>query len=700
MDDNSRGKRSSYRSISPPAKRIKQPVEMPRRRTGTKPSTPWTRTLLDPSLSAIRILELRHGAADEPIRVKLHVVSLNDRPDYEVLSYVWGNETVTNRISVDGTSIPVTVNLFDFLHSLRLPDKNRLLWADAVCIDQNSAQEKSQQISLMRQIYRQANAAHVWFGPFSPDTYWQELGDDTKYTALPRMTPEKWKEYERDSSTTLTYLQEQEGSKFLSQRELEDFAAQCQLDIFSHTLAMLDDMAKGDHLYTYPVVARLSHGKSSGRYIIHRRWLAIMDCVRWLVTRPWWSRVWTLQEAALPRADPIVHAPPYSFKLSRLLKGVVSMCDHNNAMCCKWYGSVITTSNRDDGDFGAAFTQCRHIEAQRGALAEAAHDGEGVPLTLVTIATQERTATEVRDHWFGIFGFLSQSWQALSKRFSTPETAAGLFSQYSNLLYLESADLTLLDKARRCKTSAIDGLPSWAIDLSSPRRLNEEDNRWEKYSASGTTSYTCTIEWLELRSPSLQVKAIYVSSVQTCAEQRLPLTQTPEDLRKLASTWLTLYRAIAHPFDDDAFWRACFKDKNVQTDWQSIRKGPLHAQRLAEIKDWWKAWNETRDHRDLSLDRKAGGNRRGIFHYRELQRNTEKAGFFVTSQGLPGMGPYDMQPGDEIYALSGCKSLVVLRFLREKDVQRPTVVGLCFVDRWMYGRALQRGAVWKTMELY
>lgn len=80
--------------------------------------------------------------------------------------------------------------------------------------------------------------------------------------------------------------------------------------------------------------------------------------------------------------------------------------------------------------------------------------------------------------------------------------------------------------------------------------------------------------------------------------------------------------------------------------------------------------------------------------------NAEQTKFFVTSQGLPGMGPRDVQSGDEIYAIAGCKSLVVLRPSLGKGQQQPTVVGLCFVDRWMYGRALQREAVWKTMTLY
>lgn len=377
------------------------------------------------------------------------------------------------------------------------------------------------------------------------------------------------------------------------------------------------------------------------------------------------------------------------------------MWSHNNSICCKWFGQPITTSNRDDHEFGESYTQCRAVHQQRAVLADADQEGRGVPLEHVISATQGREATEIRDHWFGIFGFLPEKIQEQSKLFPTPSTVAGLFSQCANTLYLESEDLTQLDLARRCKSSLVDGLPSWAIDLSNPRTGIEENcHRWTLYNACGKTKYDRATQWLELERPDLNVKAIYISSVQVCAEHTLPASNTPEDARKLVNEWLALYRDTVCPFDADAFWRATFMDRNVQRHWLERRKGPLSTVRLKDIKEWWAAWNSTRDHRDLSFDRKAGGTVRGRFHYKELRMNAEKLKFFVTSQGLPGMGPHDVQASDDIYAIAGCQALVVLRTSSMGDIERPTVVGLCFVDRWMYGRATQGGAVWKAMQVY
>lgn len=56
---------------------------------------------------------------------------------YEALSYVWGNKESTEMIRVDGCLLKVTENLFEALSSLRKAREDRLIWIDAICIDQS-----------------------------------------------------------------------------------------------------------------------------------------------------------------------------------------------------------------------------------------------------------------------------------------------------------------------------------------------------------------------------------------------------------------------------------------------------------------------------------------------------------------------------------------------------------------------------------
>jgi hypothetical protein len=98
-----------------------------------------------------------------------------------------------------------------------------------------------------------------------------------------------------------------------------------------------------------------------------------------------------------------------------------------------------------------------------------------VPLQIVVGAIQRRTATEIRDHWFGVFGILPVQWQKLLQKNLEPCTTAELFTQFSRLLYFNTQNLTRLDLAQRTKRGQIDRLPSWTIDISAQRSGNEEE---------------------------------------------------------------------------------------------------------------------------------------------------------------------------------------------------------------------------------
>ncbi|KAK6813559.1 hypothetical protein RU639_011303 [Aspergillus parasiticus] len=83
---------------------------------------------------------------------------------YEALSYVWGSESTPRCIFLDGTTLSITDNLYAALLHLRDHQLARILWVDAVCINQQDEQEKGYQIQLMPTIYSQASHVIVWLG--------------------------------------------------------------------------------------------------------------------------------------------------------------------------------------------------------------------------------------------------------------------------------------------------------------------------------------------------------------------------------------------------------------------------------------------------------------------------------------------------------------------------------------------------------
>jgi hypothetical protein len=109
-----------------------------------------------------------------PIVCELCSTYLNDVPvdevqtirkfDFEALSYVWGTQKDPPIIQLNRTPFHVTQNLFDALHQLRFYDRTRVLWVDALCIDQTDVTEKNTQVRLMHRVCTQAKQVIGWLG--------------------------------------------------------------------------------------------------------------------------------------------------------------------------------------------------------------------------------------------------------------------------------------------------------------------------------------------------------------------------------------------------------------------------------------------------------------------------------------------------------------------------------------------------------
>ena len=91
----------------------------------------------------IRLVELMPGAGHDPISLRLLVAELGYHPEYEAVSYVWGDASRRTSISCNGRPMNITVSLNEVFKRVRYPDHSRLLWADAVCINQLHDGERS-----------------------------------------------------------------------------------------------------------------------------------------------------------------------------------------------------------------------------------------------------------------------------------------------------------------------------------------------------------------------------------------------------------------------------------------------------------------------------------------------------------------------------------------------------------------------------
>jgi hypothetical protein len=156
--------------------------------------TTYSYTPLDKTTKEIRLLHLHptNGTSNEPpapdiIRCTFSLADLDDYSDhrldvysdphldtlfssenpskpFEALSYAWGDAKDRTLIDLDGHAFPVTKTLYSALAHLRLLDEERIIWADALCINQGDTNERENQVAMMQFIYARASRVVVFLG--------------------------------------------------------------------------------------------------------------------------------------------------------------------------------------------------------------------------------------------------------------------------------------------------------------------------------------------------------------------------------------------------------------------------------------------------------------------------------------------------------------------------------------------------------
>jgi len=136
---------------------------------------PYRYSPLSPGNDSIRLLRLMpHTDETADIHCELFEYSLQNNCQgthlYEALSYAWGNPDEKLPIFINKRSVNIPINLCAALLQLRNHSIERILWVDALCINQDNQQEKEHQIQLMARIYSQANRLLVWLGETADDS--------------------------------------------------------------------------------------------------------------------------------------------------------------------------------------------------------------------------------------------------------------------------------------------------------------------------------------------------------------------------------------------------------------------------------------------------------------------------------------------------------------------------------------------------
>ncbi|KAH7391079.1 heterokaryon incompatibility protein-domain-containing protein [Phaeosphaeria sp. MPI-PUGE-AT-0046c] len=199
---------------------------------------------IDSENGEIRLLELAPGVFEDEIEINLvHSNLSNSSRSYEALSYVWGTELAPSNALLNGNPTTITSNLDSALRHLRGTIVRRTLWVDALSMNQKDTQERNHQVRMMGKIYSSAQGVIVWLGPV-------DLADLHLRAVLGAM------QFQFASGTSFTAT-------------LFDYM--CSVVTLMHEQANECINAEGH----------------------------VLDAIHCIISRPWFSRSWVVQELAL-----------------------------------------------------------------------------------------------------------------------------------------------------------------------------------------------------------------------------------------------------------------------------------------------------------------------------------------------------------------------------------------------------------------
>ncbi len=211
---------------------------------------------LKTEINEIRLLHLQPGGTSDKLTCSLQYASLKDSTlKYEAVSYTWGDPQPAESVELEGIPFVVTPNLGYCLRQIREKDKTRVIWVDALCINQDDDEERSSQVCIMTKIYERASYVRVWLGP-------EAQGSSLAISLIKELTETSDDSYESHEAA----WDAQEGTA----RVLYDYYPALE----------------GPEEFDQKIAA--THKKDGA----NEEWVAFYD----LLERPYWSRVWIFQE--------------------------------------------------------------------------------------------------------------------------------------------------------------------------------------------------------------------------------------------------------------------------------------------------------------------------------------------------------------------------------------------------------------------
>ncbi|KAF4968509.1 hypothetical protein FSARC_4076 [Fusarium sarcochroum] len=572
----------------------------------------------------VRILELKPGRYEDPLRVRLMsgLLSPGARtiPSFEGLSYVWEAASGKSEIIIeedDGllssssqysvSAVPpnsdkaprihegtfsIGRNLADALRHLRQESGSRIIWADALCINQNDPEERASQVLRMGDIYTLAHRVIVWLGP-------EAANSNMAIHAIERLS---------------------------AQIDFSSF----DTDAISNTLAVeydCDAWVKDQNM-ALPLT--------------QDEWRAIAE----LLSRNWFKRLWVRQEITLANSNAIVMAGRRIVEWNRLV-GATILIHCNEAL------PLVTIP--DNIAFKSAVTNVtifRKVKAMRD-------------LDSLIMATYQCQCSDDRDRVYGLLGIIDPNMAGKI----TPDYTKPAINTYSSLAlaaieYYQRLDiLTLCESARE---------PTWVPDFANLRSHAAHGRRSWAGGWSGPAIKVLSEGRIGVHGIHCDHITERIGSVaKDCVDDEMKLA-----IMEAAAKCLGRNPELWDPKQHESFTKACMDGQTFESvEWFNY---PTLSQSASVLKEWVTTSGSIVNCRRLD-ERRMLDIMRGFVSDRTI---------YKTASGAFILGPNQCHIGDLLYVLLGSSHVLILQPKHSDSGAEFHILGSVFHTMYALGEAL------------
>lgn len=554
------------------------------------------------TLRLVSIPATDNSKGNEKLQLILQHKELSEvRKQYYALSYVWGNPEKVHTIGLNGQDLQVTDNLMFFFRRKRTVTLT--FWIDAICINQDDKAEKSEQIGRMAEIYKNASSVYAELGPASED--------------------------EQSIFGKIEYLS---GFTFAEMQRIESEAGETRATVEDIRLPL--EFVESYH-------AQMWEGLDS------------------FFSRPWWNRVWIIQEATA-----------VGLEKTHLLCGEVEVL-LLHAWSCSIAASLayrrkIWGHMPKPSTFGHIVYRMRNLQRKR-------EEKLMIPLLDVLEDFRGLSATDSRDIVYAALNIAND----LREGDIQPDYRMAVANVYRAVVihYLKNA-VEPLRILSYCGTrfQTLDFQAGWASWVPSwqhtyPRTLfsdcitAEDGSQRPTYNPCGIAHFSPELYPIRTKGNVLMIHGFLIDRLSSVSDPCVSLSMG--DSMQIVDSWIpkgptALYRTGETIFD--AFLKTVVANMSDSED-KPERGGKAH-------------WDSERG----SFAGDDSARERGhVLYYVQWRR------LAYSKNGYMALVSHQAKEGDLLYALFGGSVLYVLR----PEGDRFILVGECYVHGLMDGEAMQ-----------